>query len=197
MTDVNTSLSAGARRAEPSNGAPRTIVLLGMMGVGKTTIGRRLAPPLGLKFYDADEEVEKAAGMSVSALFEKHGEESFRRGEAQVIERLLDGPPIVLALGGGAFVNDETRALILEKAISIWLKADIDTLVARTALRGGRPLLKNGDPREILQRLMQERAPYYQQADLHIESGGGAHSETVQTILSALSDRGLPKNNQD
>ncbi len=191
MTETNTPITAAQDRPKQRTDGPKTIVLVGMMGVGKTTIGRRLAPQLGLDFYDADEEVEKAAGMSVSALFEKHGEESFRRGEAQVIERMLGGPPIVLALGGGAFVNDATRKLVLDKAISIWLKADTDTVVSRASLRGGRPLLKDGDPREIIERLTKERTPFYAQADLHIDCGGGSHGETVKKILSVLTDMGL------
>lgn len=166
----------------------RPIVLVGMMGAGKTTVGRRLAVELGLPFRDADHEIEQAAGMSVSDLFAQHGEESFRRGEAQVIERLLSGPPIVLATGGGALLNEDTRALIAKSAISVWIRADVDTLVKRATRRPTRPLLKNGDPREIISRLLDQRTPLYERADLVIDSTGAAHAKTVATIVEALCD---------
>ncbi|HBS30229.1 MAG TPA: shikimate kinase, partial [Parvularcula sp.] len=134
-------------KQDPGFPIDRPIVLVGMMGAGKTTVGRRLAKALGLAFRDADAEIEKAAGMSVSELFEKHGEASFRQGEAKVIARLLAGAPIVLATGGGALTNAATRALIRDKGVSIWLRADVDTLVRRATRRPTRPLLKNGDPR--------------------------------------------------
>jgi len=172
---------------------PRTIVMVGMMGAGKTTVGRRLAPRLGLPFFDADAEIEKAAGMSVSELFQQHGEESFRRGEAQIINRLLDGEPHVLATGGGALVNPESRAIIAEKAVSIWLRADMDTIVTRATQRGTRPLLKTGDPRETLTRLLAEREPLYAQADIHIESQPGPHANTVNLIIDVLAEHlGIP-----
>ena len=161
-------------------------MLMGMMGVGKTTVGRRLAPKLGLAFFDADEEIEKAAGMPVADLFTHHGEESFRRGEAQVIERLLNGPPIILATGGGAPMNSQTRDLIKKHALSIWLKSDIDTLLKRATRRGTRPLLKTGDPRETLVKLLKERTPFYEQADFAIESQPGPHSQTVQAIIKTI-----------
>jgi shikimate kinase len=164
----------------------RPVVLVGMMGAGKTTVGRRLAPRLGLKFYDADEEIQKAAGMSISDLFAEHGEDSFRRGEAQVIARLLEGPPLVLATGGGAILNAETRRLIAERSLSIWLRADIDTILARATRRATRPLLRNGDPKATLERLMAARAPYYVQAHLVVESQSGPHARTVEAILSAI-----------
>ena len=157
-----------------------------MMGVGKTTIGRRLAPRLGLEFRDADEEIEQAAGMSVSELFARHGEESFRRGEAQVVKRLLEGPPIVLATGGGALTNAETRALVAERALSVWLRADVDTLVRRATKRATRPLLQTGDPRAVIERLLAERTPYYAAADIVVDSGGGPHGETVEAIVEAI-----------
>ena len=164
----------------------RTIVLVGMMGAGKTTIGRRLAPLLDLPFVDADVAIEEAAGMSVSDLFAQHGEASFREGEEKVIARLLEGPPIVLATGGGAVTSATTRQLIKEKAVSIWLKADHDTIIQRATRRGGRPLLQNGDPRETVERLMGERRAYYQEADIHVDSQPGPHVNTINVILKAL-----------
>lgn len=165
----------------------RTIVLVGMMGAGKTTVGRRLAPRLGLKFMDADEEIERAAGMKVADLFREHGEESFRRGEAQIIERLLDGPPIVLATGGGAMINESTRNIIAKKSVSVWISSDIDTLVKRATRRGTRPLLKTGDPRETLLRLLEERREFYSQATIQVDSRPGPHSNTVNAIIEAIS----------
>jgi len=164
----------------------RTIVLVGMMGVGKTTVGRRLAPKLGLPFFDADEEIEKASGMSVSDLFAQHGEKSFRRGEAQVIERLISGPPILLATGGGALTTEETRALIAAETISVWLKSDIDTILRRATRRGTRPLLKVDDPRRTLLKLLEEREPLYSVADITVNSQPGPHGKTVTAIIEAL-----------
>jgi len=160
------------------------------MGVGKTTVGRRLAQHLGLPFRDADAEIEKAAGMSVSDLFAAHGEQSFREGEAKVIRRLLEGPVHVLATGGGAVVTPETRALIAEKAVAVWIKADIDTLVRRATRRGTRPLLKQGDPRETVARLMKERQEFYAAADIHVESQPGPHAATVTLIIQKLEEGG-------
>ncbi|HBK90632.1 MAG TPA: shikimate kinase [Parvularcula sp.] len=173
-------------KQDPGFPIDRPIVLVGMMGAGKTTVGRRLAKALGLAFRDADAEIEKAAGMSVSELFEKHGEASFRQGEAKVIARLLAGAPIVLATGGGALTNAATRALIRDKGVSIWLRADVDTLVRRATRRPTRPLLKNGDPRETIARLLSERTPFYAEATLTIDSQPGAHNRTVAAILGAL-----------
>ena len=157
-----------------------------MMGAGKTTVGRRLAPRLGLKFFDADEEIQKAAGMPVADLFLEHGEEAFRKGEAQVIARLLKGPPHVLATGGGAILTASTRRLIKERALSIWLKADIDVIVRRATRRNTRPLLRDGDPRATLTRLIEARAPFYAEADLIVESHPGPHARTVDRIIDAL-----------
>ncbi len=175
-------------RKSPDFQCHRTIVLVGMMGAGKTTVGRRLAPRIGLPFFDADQEIEQAAGMSVSELFQAHGEKSFREGEARVIERLLDGPPHILATGGGALTHAETRTLIADKAVSIWLKAELDTLLRRATRRGTRPLLKSGDPRETLNRLLEERTPFYAGADIHIESQPGPHVHTVNLIVDTLAD---------
>lgn len=165
---------------------PKSVVLVGMMGAGKTTLGRRLAPRLGLAFHDADAEIEKAAGMSISELFERHGAESFRDGEARVIERLLGGPPHVLATGGGAVIRPETRALIAERAISVWIKADVEILAQRATRRDTRPLLRDGDPKAVLSKLLDERASYYAAADIHVETRKGPHDATVEKILAAL-----------
>jgi shikimate kinase len=170
----------------PDLACDRTIVLIGMMGVGKTTLGRRLAPRLGLKFFDADDEIEKAADMSVADLFTAHGEKSFRAGEAQVIARLLSGPPHVLATGGGAILNADTRKRMKSAAISIWIRADVDTLLKRATRRNTRPLLREGDPKETLQRLLDARAPYYAEADLIVDSRPGPHARTVDAIVEAL-----------
>ncbi len=164
----------------------RPVVLVGMMGVGKTTVGRRLAPILGLKFFDADAEIEKAAGMSISDLFAQHGEPSFRQGEAKVIARLLDGPPIVLATGGGAVTDAGTRALIKERALSIWIRADLDVIDRRASRRGSRPLLKTGDPRATLARLLEAREAFYAEADIVIDSLPGPHARTVEAIVDAI-----------
>lgn len=177
---------AGVKKTPMGVNIDRPIVLVGMMGVGKTTIGKRLAPKLGLNFVDADEEIVAAAGMSISDLFQRHGEESFRRGEAQVIERLLQGPPLVLATGGGALVTKTTRVLVKEKAVSIWLRADIDTILARATRRPTRPLLQNGDPRATLTRLLDERRPFYEQADIHVDSPPGPHNKTVSAVEDAI-----------
>lgn len=160
-----------------------------MMGAGKTTVGRRLAPRLGLPFFDADHEIEKAAGMSVSDLFAAHGETSFREGEAKVIRRLLEGPPHVLATGGGAVTHPETRALIAERAVSVWIRADVETVLKRAAKRPTRPLLQTGDPRATLERLIEERKEYYAAADIHVESQPGPHGHTVDLIMEALTER--------
>jgi shikimate kinase len=173
-------------RRAPDFACGRTIVLVGMMGAGKTTIGRRLAPRLGLKFFDADEEIQTAAGMSVADLFTAHGEISFRQGEAQVIARLLQGPAHVLATGGGAILDAGTRARIKESAVSVWIRADIDTLLKRATRRDTRPLLRDGDPRATLARLLEARAPYYALADIVVDTRPGPHQRTVDAIVSAL-----------
>ena len=170
-------------------GCPRidcSVVLVGLMGAGKSAIGRRLASRLGIPFVDADEEIERAAGCSISDIFEIHGEAAFRDGERRVIARLLTRPPHVLATGGGAFMDPETRAAIRGCGISVWLRADLDLLVSRVSRRNNRPLLAGGDPREILQRLMNERHPIYAEADVVVESGDGPHEQTVEAVLGAL-----------
>ena len=164
----------------------RPIVLVGMMGVGKTSIGKRLAARLGTDFVDADDEIEKAAGHSIAEIFEKFGEAYFRDGERRVIARLIDGTPKVIATGGGAFVNDFTRALILERATSIWLDADVHVLADRVSRRNHRPLLKDKDPVTVLTELGKIRNPLYAAANFHVRSDTSPHARTVDTILRAL-----------
>jgi shikimate kinase len=164
----------------------RPLVLVGMMGVGKSTIGRKLAQLLGLSFTDADEAIEKAAHMTVSEIFERFGEAYFRDGERRVIARLMDQGPSVLATGGGAFANPHTRALILDRGIAVWLDSDLDTLVQRVARKDTRPLLRAGDPREILARLKAERDPAYAEAPIKVMSDAGPQSGTVERILKEL-----------
>jgi len=163
------------------------IVLVGMMGVGKSTVGRRLAARLGLGFVDADEEIEKAAGMTITEMFERYGEDYFRDGERRVIARLMDGEPKVIATGGGAFMQEETRALILDHALAIWLNADIDTLVDRVSRREGRPLLKGKDPRVVLTELAAIRNPVYALCPIHVKSAAAPHDVAVDSILEQLS----------
>ncbi len=166
--------------------AARPIVLVGMMGVGKSSIGRKLATRLGLGFVDADDEIESAAGMTIAEIFERFGEPYFRDGERRVIARLIEGGPKVIATGGGAFINPETRALILEKARSIWLDADINVLVDRVGRRSHRPLLQGKDARTVLTELGAVRNPVYAEAELHIRSDTSPHTRTVDNILKAL-----------
>jgi len=167
----------------------KSLVLIGLMGVGKTTVGRRLANALKLDFRDADEEVERAAGRSVSEIFEDFGESAFRDGERKVIARLLEEPPMVLALGGGAFVDEGTRARIEARATSIWLKADVETLVKRVARRDTRPLLRDDDPETVLRTLLNTRQAAYAKADIHVDASGGSHQITLDLILRALDAR--------
>jgi shikimate kinase len=164
----------------------RTVVMVGMMGAGKSSVGRRLAARLGLPFVDADTEIERAANATISEIFERHGEAYFRDGERRVIRRLLDGEPKVLATGGGAFMLPETRAAVRENGISIWLKADRDLILARVRRRSNRPLLKNGDPETVIDRLIAERQPVYAEADIHIQSRDVAHDVVIDDILTAL-----------
>jgi shikimate kinase len=167
----------------------RPVTLIGLMGVGKTSIGKRLAARLGLAFVDADEEIEVACGMSVSEIFERFGEAHFRDGERRVIARIIDGAPKVLATGGGAFMQEDTRALILERSVAVWIDADLETLVERVKKRNTRPLLKGKDPAEVLRALAAVRSPVYALAPIHVSSSDGPHSEAVETILDALAAR--------
>ena len=168
----------------------RAIVLVGMMGVGKTSVGKRLAATLGSKFVDADEAIETAARMTIPEIFEQFGEAQFRDGERRVIARLIEqgGNHTVIATGGGAFCNVETRALILERTIAVWLDSDIDTLVERTARKSNRPLLQQGNRRETLIRLHAERGADYAQAPIHVMSNDGPHTKTVDTVLKGIAE---------
>ena len=165
---------------------PRTIVLIGLMGAGKSCIGRRLAALLGLKFVDADAEIERAAGCTIEEIFERHGEAAFRDGERRVIERLLGQAVQVLATGGGSFMDPRTRAAIHGRAISVWLRADLDLLLKRTGRRNNRPLLKRGDPRAILEGLMAERYPVYGEANVVVDSVDGPPEVTVERVRAAV-----------
>ncbi len=168
----------------------RTIVLIGMMGAGKSSVGRRLATRLALPFADADAEVEAAAGMTISQLIKDYGEPEFRRLERRVMARLLDAPLHVLSTGGGAFMDADTRALIRDKGISVWLKADTEILLERALRHDNRPLLQGGDPRAIMLQLLQDREPVYAQADLTVESDARPVDETVERLVKALEEFG-------
>lgn len=168
----------------------RPVVLIGMMGVGKTTVGRKLSGMLHLPFVDADEEIERAAQMTIPEIFATYGEPYFRNGERRVIARLVgDGRPSdrkILSTGGGAFCDPATRQLVLDKAIAVWLDSDVDTLVERVGRKGNRPLLRGGNPREIITRLKDERQPAYSQAPIHVISGAQPHLVTAVNILKAI-----------
>lgn len=167
----------------------KTIVLVGLMGAGKSNIGRKLATRLGLPFVDADTEIETAAGESIEEIFQRHGEAAFRDGERRVMVRLLQGTPTILAAGGGAFMDAETRRLIREHAVSVWLRADLDTLTARTKGRGHRPLLNGADPRETLAKLMDVRYPVYAEADIAVDTGADNPNVTCTRVIEALVER--------
>ena len=164
----------------------RSIVLVGLMGVGKSTIGRRLAKRLNLSFVDSDEEIERAADQTIREMFDRFGEPSFRDGERRVIARLIDGRRKVIATGGGAFMNEATRALILERCLAIWLDADVETLAERVSRRDSRPLLRDKEPLAVLKELAAVRNPVYALAHLHIRSDASPHERTVERILQAL-----------
>ena len=183
---TNEAIAALSRRID------RPIALVGMMGVGKSSVGRKLAATLKVPFVDADEAIEQAAQMPIPEIFAKFGEAYFRDGERRVIARLLEGQnpgrPSVIATGGGAFVNDQTRRLILDKAIAVWLDCDVETLYERVGRKGNRPLLQQGDPREILTRLKAERAPFYAEAPFKVMSGNGPHGRTVAQVLKGIDE---------
>jgi shikimate kinase len=164
----------------------RPIVLVGMMGAGKTTVGRRLANRLGRHFIDSDEEVEKAAGMSIEDIFKLHGEADFRAGEVKVIARLLKEDGIVLGTGGGAFINPDTRTLVKQQAVSVWIKADFELLFQRVSRRSNRPLLKTPNPRDTLQQLIEQRYPIYAEADVTIVSRDVPQDQVASDVIDAL-----------
>lgn len=172
----------------PTVTVDRTIALIGLMGVGKSTVGRRLARRLGVPFADGDTEIEEAAGMTVSDIFSLYGEGEFRAGEARVMKRLVEGPPIVLATGGGAVMNAETRALLKEKALTVWMRADLKVVAERVRRRDTRPLLRGRDPLETLKQMAEVRYPIYAFADVTVEVGAGAHAQAVDAIIRAIAD---------
>jgi shikimate kinase len=176
---------------------PRSVVLIGLMGAGKTAVGRRLANRLDLPFIDADSEIEVAAGASISEIFAEHGEAYFRQGERKVIARLLEHGPQVLATGGGAYMNPDTRANIKAHGLSVWLKADIKVLMKRVGRRDNRPLLAAGDPEKVMKRLMEERYPVYAEADVTVESRDVPHDVIVGAVIDALADKLGYKANAD
>lgn len=175
----------------------RTVALIGMMGAGKTAIGRQIAKRLNAPFVDADHEIEEAAGCTIAEIFSRFGEEHFRDGERRVIARLLDEGPCVLATGGGAYMNDETRALMKENAVTVWLKADFDTLWQRVSKRNHRPLLQNEDPQGTLRHLMDEREPVYAQADVIVDSGEQTKEAMARKVIDALVDSGALSNKEN
>jgi shikimate kinase len=170
----------------------RPVVLVGLMGVGKSTVGRRLARRLGLPFVDSDSEIEETVGLPWGELFERYGEADYRDGERRLVARLVDGQVKVIATGGGVFVDPRTRELLKEKTITVWLDAPVDVLAERTSRRNTRPLLRNGDPKGTLERLAEIERQAYAEAHLHVKSGEGAHKEVVDAIVEAL-DRHLSK----
>ncbi|MEO5372690.1 MAG: shikimate kinase [Alphaproteobacteria bacterium] len=173
-------------QSTPGMAVPRTVVMVGLMGAGKSAIGRRLATRIGLPFVDADAEIEAAAGCTIDDFFARYGESAFREGERRVMARLLSGPVCVLAAGGGAFIDSGTRAIIRDKAVSVWLRADLEILVNRTSGRGHRPLLNQGDPRETLRRLIEVRYPIYAEADITVDSVDDAREAMVQRVVESL-----------
>ncbi|MGK9235062.1 shikimate kinase [Inquilinus limosus] len=168
---------------------PRTLVLVGLMGAGKTAVGKRVAARLGLSFTDADHEIEAAAGCTIPDIFERYGEPAFRDLERRVIARLMRDPVQVLSTGGGAFMDPQTRAVIAEHGLSVWLRAELSVLAARTAKRSNRPLLRQGDPKAVLAGLMERRYPVYALADLTVESRDGPVEDTVDRVLAAVDAR--------
>ncbi|MCH8138864.1 MAG: shikimate kinase [Proteobacteria bacterium] len=166
--------------------APKTIVLVGLMGAGKTSVGRLLAKRLDLEFIDADDEIEQAAQCSIEQIFESHGEAEFRDGERRVIARLLTGPTHVLATGGGAFMRKETRDAIRGRGISVWLRADLDLLLRRVSRRKNRPLLRNENPRQTLEKLIKERYPVYAEADIVVDSGDRPPGTIVDNVIESI-----------
>ncbi len=190
MTEKRSSdkLPTAAEIAEVARRIDRPVVLVGLMGAGKSTVGKRLAALLECPFVDADDEIEDAAQRSIPEIFETFGEAYFRDGERRVIARLISEHGGVIATGGGAFVDDETRSLILARCIAVWIDCDIDTLVERTSRRDHRPLLKTGNRREILGRLLAERTPFYSQAHIRVESEQSPHADTARAIIARIGE---------
>ncbi len=168
-----------AIRAQP-------IALVGLMGVGKTTVGRRLAKRMDLPFYDSDDEIEQASGRTVAGYFRDHGEADFRAGEKRVITRILDGTPLILATGGGAFIPDDTRQVLLDNAVTVWLKGDFETIMERVSRKDTRPLLKVADPRARMRELMDARYPIYAKAHITVPISKGPHIRTVNKVIRSL-----------
>ncbi|WP_051531696.1 shikimate kinase [Sphingomonas sp. URHD0057] len=166
----------------------RPVVLVGLMGVGKSTVGRRLAKRLGLPFIDSDSEIEETVGLPWGELFERYGEEDYRDGERRLVARLVDGQVRVIATGGGVFVDPRTRSLLNERTITVWLDAPVDVLAERTGRRDTRPMLKDGDRKGTLERLAQSERQAYAEAHIHVKSGNGAHREVVEDIVRAIED---------
>ena len=191
MGDIHESKTV--MTASPPFSPPRTVALVGLMGAGKSAIGKRLAARLGLPFVDADDEIERAAGCTVAEFFERFGETEFRAGERRVIQRLLEGEIHVLSTGGGAYMDPETRALLREKAITVWLRAELDVLFDRVKRRGHRPLLRQGDPKEVLGRLMAVRYPVYAEADLVVDSTAQPAERTTEQVIDALRGHLFPE----
>jgi shikimate kinase len=180
------SASEETLNAAKANLGRRGIVLVGLMGAGKSSVGRRLAARLGIPFVDSDTEIEASAGCTISEIFARHGEAAFRDGERRVIARLLEMPAQVMATGGGAFMDPATRQAIGRHAVSVWLRAELDVLVRRCSRRGGRPLLDQGDPGAVLAKLIEARYPVYAEADIVVDSSDGPHEAVVETILARL-----------
>jgi shikimate kinase len=187
----NSPPSGDQEALRPAWRLERTVALVGLMGVGKSTVGRRLAHQVGATFVDADEEIVVAAGRPIADIFADRGEDEFRAGERRVIARILQGPPAVLATGGGAFMNPLTRVLLRQRAVSVWLRADLDLLMARVSRRDDRPLLRVDDPRAVMAGLMETRYPVYAQADLVVDSRNGPHQHTVDALIDALAAHGV------
>jgi shikimate kinase len=171
---------------ELSKRLDRPVVLVGLMGVGKSTVGRRLAKRLGVPFVDSDSAIEDASGLPAAEVFERYGERDFRDGERRLVARLIEGEVRVIATGGGAYVDPRTRELLNQRAITVWLDAPVDVLTERTSRRDTRVQLRTGDPKAVLERLSQERRPSYEEAHLHVKSGDGAHKDVVDAIIAEL-----------
>ncbi len=186
MSKTETAARSTRAKALVERLGGRPLILVGMMGAGKTTVGRRLAARLGRRFLDSDEEIEKAAQMTIPEIFAQRGEPEFRAGEMRVISRLLKENDLVLATGGGAFVNPETRALVKSGAVSVWLKADLDVLFERVSRRSNRPLLKTADPRGTLEKLIEDRYPIYAEADITVTSRDVPQDSVAADVISAL-----------